>query len=150
MKRLFSLLFVLLMILPSFAQDSESGGPFGVNLEGVYTRPTFSRGALIYKDYTLRFRDSNFKMYSNASGYVTTVGTILFGQADSSAFTDTETVDTVLVSGVTKTSMFLLTGKGTLFEQQNVLQYTCADDTLFVHRLASEVSNLVYIYMWVK
>lgn len=68
MKKIFSWLLVLLFVLPLFAQDSESGGPFGVNLERVATRPTFSRGALMYKDYTLRFRDSGLKIYSSTDG----------------------------------------------------------------------------------
>jgi hypothetical protein len=132
------------------AQDANTVAPFGRNIGNVYNRPAFSSGATIYSDATLRFRDSNAYLYSNASGYITTSGTILFSQADSSAFTGTETVDTLLVSGVSRTSMILLTAKGSSVDQQDVLQYICTDDTVFVHRLASGASGLVYVYMWVK
>lgn len=79
MKKLFSLLFCLLMVLPLVSQDSESGGPFGRNLENVYTRPTFSRGALMYKDYTLRFRNAYTYIYSSSdSGLTVKVDTVDF------------------------------------------------------------------------
>jgi len=150
MKGFLVLLLMLVLVVPLMGQDSESGGPFGVHQANVYNRPVYSRGLKLYKDYSMQLRDSNLKIYSPSSGYAATTGVFLFGQADTSSFTTTETVDTVLVSGVERTSMFLLTAKGASVDQQDVLQYVCTDDTLFVYRLASGASGLVYVYMQVK
>lgn len=120
-------------------------------IDAVKGRTVFLNGLRLSTTKTLQFRDANAYLYSNASGYITTYGTIKFAQADTAAFTTTETLDTVLISGVARTSMFLIQPKGSSLDAQDIqFQYHCTDDTLFVTRAANGASGLVYVYMWVK
>lgn len=67
------------------------------------------------------------------------------------AFTTTAAVDTVVISGIASTDIFIISGKYVAgVDQQDVLQWRCVTDTLFVTRLSSGESAGAYSWLRIK
>lgn len=81
------------------------------------------------------------------SGFITGGSTI----RGSSAFTLTEAVDTVVISGLLATDIVMVSGEYVSgVDQQDVLQAEIKADTLIVHRLASGESAGAYNWLVVR
>ena len=66
-------------------------------------------------------------------------------------FTTTAAVDTVVITGTTTTDIFIISGKYVAgVDQQDVLQWSCTTDTLFVTRLAAGESAGAYSWLRIK
>lgn len=110
--------------------NSQNTGYFELN--GNTGQPTFS--------------------YFNTAGILATtsagvVSSLPFGL---DAFSGSATSDTVLVSGVSDTSIVFLTIKDISPIAADELSFTTSTDTLFVHRPAGTTSDLPYSYIIVK
>lgn len=66
-------------------------------------------------------------------------------------FTTTAAEDTVVFSGIASTDIFIISGKYVAgVDQQDVLQWRCVTDTLFVTRLSSGESAGAYSWLRIK
>ena len=154
MKKIYFVLFLFVMSISVFAQDTETTKIFGNNIGHVSNRPTFSRGLTVYTDGTLRFRDATAYLYSPESGVISSAGQFQFNttSADTNAFATTAATDTVLITGVVTNSIFIVSAMKTsgTVDQQDILQWEAIDGALVVHRMASGESGLKYSYLWVR
>lgn len=161
MKKLFFLVSGVLLLTALLFIDVEAQNPYYWTVKVRNLLQVQSTGSLDVDGSAdfgngLTISSGNLAVTSgnlSVGGTTTFSNRTIFAAAvtDTNAFTGTATVDTVVVTGATVSSIFLVSGMFTAgVDQQDVLQWEARTDSLFVHRLAAGESGLKYSWLWVK
>lgn len=140
-----------LVLLLHYGAGTEEGAGLFRKVDSAYVEDGINAFDYPYDGYqwarvNLLSGGRNFNQLTTK--YLTLTANISVGTG---AFTTTDAEDTVVVSGISASDIFIVSGKYKAgVDQQDVLQWRAVTDTLFVTRLASGESAGTYSWLRIK